>query len=233
MPITLPATFDSREEPNSTDAYIWFVRVVLQKPYRIDPSTIAPALIAQIASVSETTAWPLNGPSYSPWEPFNFQISAINANQEGDLPSVQLTVDNVGRVLMQHLHNGEGLEGNAVTMFLVPTSSLLIDYPNEEFRRFDFEIASASADDEVVSFKLERANFFTRQTPQDRFSARRCRWLFGGQNCGYIQNTNAAYTTCDKSLSDCSLRGADHAARGLAVIHPQRFGAFPGIPKQR
>jgi phage-related protein len=234
MPITLPASFDSREEPQSTDGYLWLVEVQLQRPYRFDPVTIIPALVLRACNYHEPIIWPISDPSGSvQWEPFNFEFSTIGSTQEGDLPSIQLTVDNTARVLMRHLHDGDGLEGNTVKMHLVPQSAISIAYPNHEEQFFEFDIASATANDEVVTFKLERANFFTRQSPQDRFSARRCRREFGGIACGYVQNALAAYTTCNKTVSDCELRGDDHVARGLPRLHPERFGGFPGIPKQR
>lgn len=233
MPLILPSSFDSKEEPISGDKYHWFVEVQLQRPYRVGPGDISPALLLRVVDYHEPIEWPLSAPTFTQWEPFNFSLSPMTQNQEGDLPVVQLTVDNVGRTLMLPLHEGQGLEGNYVYVYLVPRSALTVAYPNEEYRRFEFQIASASADDESVTFKLERANFFTRQVPQDRFSARRCRWAFGSEQCGYIQNAVAAYTDCNKTMSDCILRGDDHVARGLPRLHPQRIGAFPGIPKQR
>jgi phage-related protein len=95
-----------------------------------------------------------------------------------------------------------------------------------------FQIAGCSATDEAVQFRLERANFFTRQAPQDRYSAPRCRWEFGGLECGYVINEVAAFVTCPKTLDACIARGQDHASRGLPVLHPGRFGGFPGIAAQ-
>lgn len=233
MPLILPDSFDSKEEMHSADAYQWFVELQLQKAFRTPPSTITPAMLLRVCSHHESVTWPLSSPTAKVWEPFNFAISPMTTNQEGDLPTVQLTVDNVGRNLMLPLHEGNGLEGNYCHVYLVPRSGLSVAYPNHEYRLFQFQVASASADDEVVTFKLERANFFTRQVPQDRFSARRCRWGFGGDECGYVQNAVATYTDCDKTLAKCIERGQDHAARGLPVLHPRRFGGFPGIPKQR
>lgn len=233
MPITLPASFDSREEVHSTDGYLWFVEVQLQRPYRIDPSTIAPALLLRVVNYHEPIEWPVSGPIYQQWEPFNFKLTTQTSNQEGDLPSIQLSVDNTARVLMRHLHEGNGLEGNYCKLYLVPQSGLAIAYPNQEAQEFTFDIASATANDEAVTFKLERANFFTRQSPQDRFSARRCRREFGGIACGYVQNALAGFATCSKTQVACIARGDDHVARGLPRLHPMRFGGFPGIPKQR
>jgi hypothetical protein len=72
-------------------------------------------------------------------------------------------------------------------------------------------------------------SFAPGQSPNDRDVASRCCWAFGSAECGYVINAAAAYTTCPKTLSACIARGQDHAARGLPVLHPARFGGFPGI----
>jgi phage-related protein len=134
---------------------------------------------------------------------------------------------------MRYMHEGEGLEGNYCKVWLVSESGLLLTHPNHEYQLWEFQVAGAYASNEAVTFRLERANFFSRTTPQDRFVAGRCRWEFGGRECGYVVNSAALYTTCPKTLAGCVARGADHANRGLPVLHPRRFGGFPGIPRQR
>lgn len=233
MPLILPNSFATREEVHSSDEYLWLVQVQLQKAYRVDASTVMPAVMLRAVNYHETIEWPLNAPDVTYWEPFNFELSSMRETSEGDLPTVQLTIDNSARTLMRMLHDGDGLEGNEVQIHLVPRGALALEYPDHEGRTWKMQIASASADDRVVTFKLERANFFTRSAPQDRFSARRCRWVFGGAECGYVQNGFAGYTTCGKTFADCVARGADMQLRGLPKIHPKRFGGFPGIPKQR
>lgn len=236
MPITLPSSFNSREEPNSSDDYLWFIEILVKKAARTSGPVYTAGLVFRICSDSQAHTWPVSNPTPPgawAWQPFNFDISPVEQTEEGDLPSVQLSVDNTGRVLMPTLHSGDTLEGNPVTMYLVPRSALSIAYPNHQYQKFEFQIASVSADSESITFRLERANFFSRQAPQDRYVARRCRWQFGSDNCGYIINSLAAYTACKKTIADCTLRGADHESRGLAVVHPGRFGGFPGIPKQQ
>ena len=232
MPITLPSSFNSREEPNSSDDYLWLIEVLLKKAQRDAGPVYTAGLCFRICNDSQAHTWPVGYVTTQVWQPFNFDISPIEQTREGDLPSIQLSVDNTGRVLMPILHSGDALEGNPVTIYMVPRSGIGIAAPTHQYQKFEFQIAGVSADSESVTFKLERANFFARQAPQDRYVARRCRWQFGSDNCGYIINTGAAYTACNKTITDCTIRGADHLSRGLAVVHPGRFGGFPGIPKQ-
>lgn len=235
MPLILPDSFADREAPNSADDYLWFVEVTLKLSQRltISPATYSEPLVLRVVNDTQVITWPVSNPTTQTWSPFNFTISPIESNGEGDLPTLQLTVDNTGRVLMPTLHDGNALEGNPVSLYLVPRSGLSIEYPDHEFQQWDFQIASVSANDEQVSFKLERANFFAKVVPQDRFVARRCRWQFGSTECGYVINNTAAFTTCPKTLAACVDRGEDHLNRGLPVLHPGRFGGFPGIPKRQ
>lgn len=235
MPLVLPNAFDDAELPNGSEDYLWLVELTLQKSNRTgtDPAAFTAPIVMRVCSNSTPITWPASNPITQTWSPFAFAISPIETNSEGDLPVLQLQVDNTGRTLMSTLHNGVGLEGNPVTIYLVPRNALSIAYPNHEFQQWDFQIGNITADSERVTLRLERINFFAKTAPQDRFIARRCRWQFGSEQCGYVINSNAAYTTCEKTVAACKLRGEDHLARGLPVVHPARYGGFPGIPKQQ
>lgn len=235
MPISIPQAFkDGGEQPHSSDPWVWFIEVELQRDFKIDSVTAGPALMLRVTSWHETTEWPLNDPlGHVVWEPLNFQFTPIEQTSEGDLPQLDLSVDNTAKTLMRYLHGGDGLEGNSVAVYLVPKSALTVAHPNHEFQRWDMQVAGVFANDDAITFRLERANFFTRLAPQDRFVASRCRWQYGSKECGYVLNNLAGYPTCPKTVDACSLRGEDHRSRGLAVVHPRRFGGFPGIPKQQ
>ena len=89
---------------------------------------------------------------------------------------------------MEHLHEGEGLEGNYCKVYLVPYAAIDIAHPNHEFLLYELQVAGTFATEDTVTFRLERTNFFSRNAPQDRFVAARCRWGFGSDECGYIIN---------------------------------------------
>lgn len=233
MPAVMPPSFKAEiERPQGSNPFVWFLELEVAKPW-MSGDTVMPGVILRVCSHHQTLLWPAGSPGSETWYPFNFSFTPIEQNQEGDLPQLDLSVDNTARTLMRYLHDGEGLEGNNVKLIHVPANGLAIAHPNHEYKEWTFQIAGAIANDESVIFRLERANFFTRMSPQDRFIAASCRWEFGGPECGYIINDVAAYTTCPKTIDACKLRGLDHLSRGLAVLHPGRFGGFPGIPKQR
>lgn len=233
MPLELPQTFKTEiERPHGSNPLIWLIELELVRASMAGDSVLPP-IIFRIAQWHTELAWPASSPLAETWYPFNFSFTPIEQNQEGDLPQIDLSVDNTSRTLMRYLHNGDGLEGNYCKLLLVPANGLAVAYPNHEYQQFDLQIAGAMANDEAVTFRLERANFFTKQSPQDRFVAARCRRDYGSLECGYIINEVAGFQTCPKTIEACTERGLDHALRGLPVLHPRRFGGFPGIPKQR
>lgn len=233
MPIQLPASFQSEiERPHGSNPMVCFVELQLAKPQKSGDSVLPP-LLFRVCDWHTFLAWPTGSPTGETWYPFNFTFSPVEQNKEGDLPQLDLTVDNSTRTLQRYLHNGEGFEGNYCHVYLVPANGLAIAHPNHEFAKWELQVAGCTADDEAVTFRLERANFFSRLSPVDRYGAQRCRWRFGSEECGYVINEVAAYTTCPKTLDACIDRGQDHLSRGLPVVHPRRFGGFPGIPRQR
>ena len=87
----------------------------------------------------------------------------------------------------------------------------------------------------LIGLQGEHSSITLEPGSQLELSGQLCADLFC--NCNdfskHIVNAVAAYTTCPKTLGACIARGQDHAARGLPVLHPARFGGFPGIPRQR
>jgi hypothetical protein len=233
MPIILGDSFkDEIEKTHGDRPLIWLVELEVAKPYK-SGATVVPSQVVRMTSYKDVVEWPFLFGVFPTFEPYSFTISPIESNSEGDLPQIDLSIDNAARTLMRYLHEAQGCEGNYCKIWLVSESGLEIPHPDGEELLWNFNVSAASANSDVVTFRLEKANFFSRSSPQDRFVAGRCRWQFGGRECGYVINAVAAYSSCPKDLDSCINRGLDHANRGLPVLHPRRFGGFPGIPRQR
>jgi len=155
--------------------------------------------------------------------PVPMMQGAIAENAEGDLPQLALTIDNSSRFLAGYFSVGAGFMGQKALGWLVNLGDLT------QAALFRFVVAGASLTETAVDLRLEMTNLSKFQLPQQRYSARVCRWLFGGPECGYVINAAAAYTTCDRTLGQCNARGQDMANRNLPKLQPRRFGGFPGI----
>jgi hypothetical protein len=223
MPLILPDSLRSEvAKTHGTVPYVWLAEIELARP-----DIGVPAVLFPITSYHTEVTWPIGSPNVRTWYPFPFTFTPIEQNQEGDLPQVEMAVDNTTRTLMRYLHEGDGMEGNAATLYLLTETALAIAYPDHEAQRIDLRIAGASAGD-AVSFRLEHPNYFARRSPQDRYIPGRCRLEYGSTACGYVLNAFAAFPTCPKTSDACALRGDDHVARGLPRLHPKRFGGTPG-----
>lgn len=219
------------EAPHEPQPWIWLWDLEIQRR-----DATLPAVVLRMTSTDHEVEWPpaATAPPRLTWYPVAFSQTPIESSQQGDLPHVDLALDNTARMLMRHLHSGNGFEGNRATLFLVHESSLASPvYPDHEFQQWDFTIAQAMASETMISFRLEQPNYFEARLPGDRFSADRCRLKFGGPECGYPITPVAAFTTCPKTVAACIERGDDEAFRRLPRLHPKRFGGFPGIPLQR
>lgn len=230
MPIILPQKFrDEGERPQQTNPWLWLLEVEVSRG-----DVGIPPVILRTTSGQAQLQWPLSDPGTTTWYPFPFTFSPIEANQEGDLPQLSVSIDNTGRFLMRYLHSGDGLEGNRAVLFLVPTNALALAYPNHEFQRWDFRIAEASANEAAIGLRLQNPNFLARLSPVDRYVPSRCRWDYGGPFCGYVLNGAAAFQVCPKTIDACIARGQDMIARGYgADVLPANYGGHPGVSIRR
>lgn len=167
--------------------------------------------------------------------PYPITQGVIEESGEGDLPQLQVQLSNVGRMLapfFETVPEDEGIIGSVAQAWLLNRGDLSVA------DAYAFEVVDAEVGDEWCGLRLELPSFFERRTPQDRYSAQRCRWRFGTGTptrpspCGYIINAAAAFTTCGKTYDECVARGDDEEARNLTRLHPRRFGGQLGIPRQ-
>lgn len=230
MPIFLPTTIKTEiERPQQQNAMLWLFEITLHRG-----TEVIPPVLLRICDGGSEIEWPLSNPSPQFWQPFGFSFSPIEQTNEGDLTGIDLSIDNSARTLMKFLHDGDGCEGNPVRAFLVPSHGLALAYPNHEAKGpLKGQVAGASADGDVVTFRLSMPNFFSFITPSERYTGRQCRNEFGGPVCGYVINQFAAFTRCSKLISACTARGADMVSRGLPAILPGNFRGYPGISQQR
>ena len=228
MALTLPASFKSQvEKPHGAADFLWLVEIVLDRG-----TDVRAPVIARICDGTAELQWPYNDPNLTTWYPFPFTFSPIEQTQEGDLSQVTMTIDNSTRALMRWLHDGNGIEGNPVTIYGVYRNGLSIPYPNQESRRINLQVVGPAANSEAVTIRLGLPNWFQLISPTERFVPTKCRWDYGGLFCGYVLNEFAAFSSCPKTLAACRERASDMVTRGLPS-QLGNYGGHPGISQGR
>lgn len=223
MPITLPTALrDAAQAIDDAPPVLWLWELRLQEQ-SFPGTNLYANLVAnpEPVTVGSTTFWP--------WP---LSCSTIEQSANGDLPSLQLSIDNRTRWLMPYMHEHDGMAGKQVKLWLVNAQAL----PGSLASTFSmrWRIASSEANAEAILCRLELPNLFTLRFPVDRYRADRCDVVrFGDSRCGYIRNDVAAFTNCPRTPTACEDRGADERARRIPVVHPMRFGGFRGVAVNR
>lgn len=220
MSVTLPDNFkDEIRRLQIRTPFVWLWQLTAD-------TTESATTTFYLARANESITW-----NSILWRPWNMKIGEFRQDGTGDIPTLDLTLDNCTRTLSPYLHVGQGFIGTTARAYIVNTRNL--GSSPLDFVFLSFAVQRAAQASQVVTFTLELVNWNSVQIPQDRFSQYRCRWIFGSDECGYVINGVAAYTTCNKTIPDCVLRGLDMKARGLPQLQPGRFGGFIGIPVLR
>lgn len=224
--MTTPTTFYPDMEAAHGAAWVWLWEFTVRRA-----TATVPAAVVRLARWHQEVLYPA-GPSALTWSPFPFAHSEIVQSTDGSLPSVELTIDNTQRLVLPYLLGAGGVAGNEARALLLPQSH--IGVVGRVAMEWPFVVQEVIVSDTAAVFRMGSPNWLDVRTPTQRYTAGSCRWEeFGGEECGYIRNVVAAVERCDRTLTTCRLVGADEAARGLPVLHPKRFGGFPGIPVQR
>lgn len=145
-----------------------------------------------------------------------FEASLINVNAQGKIPTVNLRVLNITRVLTPYLNSLDGGLNSTVKMTLINTGHLGEDYSELEL---EFEVLGCEVNAYWVSWTLGMANPLNQRFPLYRFLANHCNWEFEGLECGYVAGSGETiYTTCDRTLTQCIQR-----------TQQVNFGSFIGM----
>ena len=149
---------------------------------------------------------------------FPFDLSIVESNSTGQIPTVTLKVCNITRLLTPYLESLDGGLESTVKVTVVNAGLLSESYSELDM---DFTVMGCEADAHWVTWTLGMANPINRRFPLYRFLANHCAWTFTGGvavgvnvECGYT----GAYTTCNRTLSDC-----------VARSNTARFGGFLGM----
>lgn len=201
--------------------WVWLLEIEI-------PTT--PATRYRLAANPEAIVF--GGQTYSA---FPFSVGEIQTTAEGDIPTVEVSVDNAVRAIGFAVEQYDGLTGQKARLLVVNTSDLT--NPASAIVE-DVDVQSANVSGQSVTLTLAAYSLYRIMIPGHRYVSRGCRWQFQSAECGYVAVSGATdtvgggFTFCRKNLAQCRQRGADELARGVTVLHPRRIGGYPGIPRK-
>ena len=164
--------------------------------------------------------------------PFPITHTVMRQTDSGDVPTITMTASNVSREIIATLESHQGLIGQPARIILANMDSLSTGQGAIEQ---DFRIMTMTAKEEACAATLGDFSLYEQFFPAQRLMRHFCRHQYRSAGCGYaVPSSDANYlATCDKSYdgaNGCTVHGTSETAAGVAVVHPERFGGFPGIP---
>jgi phage-related protein len=210
---TYPQTLiDKKNALHGTDPFVWLFEIEIER-------TAMATTVIRRTPYQEAVTW-----NSMVFKPMPMGLSTIQDDDKGTLQEIVLTLTNIGGEMASFVAATGGLPQAIVTPYLVNIGALSVTTP---LWSGSFEVAGISVTREGVALRLALPALIRELFPQHIFNRSRCPWIFRGSECRYQGST---YTTCNKTLSDCELRGADEFSGGHAKMHPRKFGGFPGMP---
>jgi phage-related protein len=142
-----------------------------------------------------------------------FELDPIEDQLRGQIPTVNLKISNVTRLLQTYLEDLDGGIGSTVKIIVVNSDNLSASYSELELT---FEVVGAYSDSSYAVFTLGMPNPLNKRFPLYRYIANHCNWTsrFKGVECGYA----GASTTCTGTLTRCR-----------ELSNSARFGGFIGM----
>lgn len=165
----------------------------------------------EIRVVRNTELTVINGENY---EPFPFDIALDE--QSGQLPSLNITIQDQTQIVQAHMERFGGGIGFDVDLMVVRAKSATETETDPELIEY-FQVMQSSVANYVVSWTLGSENPLRQIFPGRRQDNETCSFKFRDENCAYV----GAEQTCDLTLD---------GPRGCRVKNNARnFGGFPGI----
>lgn len=170
-------------------------------------------LTVQFDIVANTDDVTWNGKEFTA---FPFSMDEVQESTKGSLPSFQLSVCNVERVVQSYIE-GDVSHGSGwdVDLMVVHSSNLANNNPEVIY---SFKTLSVTADENNVVFTVGMQNPLRQQFPRRRMMTNFCQNTFKARGCTYA----GADTICGKTISDCRLKFPNSDRLPILV--------FSGIP---
>lgn len=147
------------------------------------------------------------------WQAFPFEIGKVSEDKSGSIPSFEIRIDNTSQALTYYVEASNGANNGEVVFYIVNTKALTVTTAEVEEH---YRITKLTVTEQWVTATVGTSYNPHSRRPEGKYVKNSCRYKeFAGPECGY---KGTAYTSCNRTLSDCRARGCS-----------KRFGGFPGV----
>lgn len=167
------------------------------------------------------------------YTPYPIVHGGIAEDGEGNLPTIKVQVGAASLELSAVLDAHGGLEGQPCVVRLVNQADLADSAAQV---RFDGVVVECTVTADRIDLTIGSYDLTKLQAPGRRYMREYCRFRYGGPECGYdLTNSSlaTAFPSCQKTRAACVAHGQAEDDAGVEILHPRRFGGFPGIPRRR
>lgn len=147
------------------------------------------------------------------WQAFPFELGKVSEDKSGSIPSFEIRIDNTSQALTYYVEASNGANNGEVVFYIVNTKALTVTTAEVEEH---YRITKLTVTEHWVTATVGTSYNPHSRRPEGKYVKNSCRYKeFAGPECGY---KGTAYTSCNRTLSDCRARGCS-----------KRFGGFPGV----
>lgn len=230
----------SKNETNSIIPKLWL--------FRLQVSATDALLLT--SNSEDVTTWEGDAAPFTETLYNSFPIGdpKFESSQDGQLVSMEITASTVSREIIEYLDTTD-ITGLEARVRLIDNANLGdVNNATPFFRDLKYYILGLKWNNKNAIIEVGHFSLLQKRSPRDCFNRNRCRHRFGSLGCGSTIGITGTATgsfngydvslvsrdNCDNGLATvngCEAHGALEKALGLPVIHPRRFGGFPGIVK--
>ncbi len=147
------------------------------------------------------------------WQAFPFELGKVSEDKSGSIPSFEIRIDNTSQALTYYVEASNGANNGEVVFYIVNTKAHTVTTAEVEEH---YRITKLTVTEQWVTATVGTSYNPHSRRPEGKYVKNSCRYKeFAGPECGY---KGTAYTSCNRTLSDCRARGCS-----------KRFGGFPGV----
>ena len=212
-------TAASRSEsgkPHPTQPYAWCLKAVLDQTAGATPTIY-------ITSHIDPVEW--NGKT---WEPYPFTVAPFSVDTKGRRDTIEITLDNSSLEAGRWTAHGKGFRDMPFELYGIQLAFATSGNSDYEVV-FKGYVDEPTVSETAVRLPVRQSKASSRQWPWMLYVPGCHATYQDPLTCGY----DGALPSCAKTLSDCIVHGEDEFTNDRAVIHPQRFHGFPGVPRAR